>query len=126
MRQQAIRYTISGVVAVILAIALTFMVNWLSARRFARADWTSTQIYTLSEKTENILAGLDDEIRIVVFMTPQTAMYRPGSGAARALQGGVGQDHGRVHRSRKGTSQNHPVGRAVRRPGGRHRGLHLR
>ena len=48
MRQQAIRYTISGVVAVILAVALTLMVNWLSARRFARADWTTTQIYSLS------------------------------------------------------------------------------
>ena len=75
MRQQAIRYTISGVVAVFLAIALTLMVNWLSSRRFVRADWTTTQIYSLSEKTENILAGLDDEIRVVVFMTPQTAMY---------------------------------------------------
>ena len=75
MRQQAIRYTISGVVAVLLAVALTVMVNWLSARRFMRADWTTTQIYSLSEKTENILADLDDEIRVVVFMTPQTSMY---------------------------------------------------
>jgi len=75
MRQQAIRYTISGLVAVLLAVALTVMVNWLSARRFTRADWTTTQIYSLSEKTENILSGLDDEIRVVVFMTPQTSMY---------------------------------------------------
>ena len=75
MRQQAVRYTLSGVVAVILVIALTIMVNWLSSRRWVRADWTSTQIYTLSEKTENILANLADEIRVVVFMTPQTAMY---------------------------------------------------
>ena len=71
MRQQAVRYTISGVVAVLLAVALTVMVNWLSARRFMRADWTTTQIYSLSEKTENILSGLDDEIRVVVFITPQ-------------------------------------------------------
>ena len=75
MRQQAIRYTISGVVAVILVIVLTIMVNWLSARRFARTDWTTTQIYSLSEKTENILSGLEEEIRVVVFMTPQTSMY---------------------------------------------------
>ena len=75
MRQQAIRYTISGVVAVFLAIALTLMVNWLSARRFTRADWTTTQIYSLSEKTENILSDLDDDIRVVVFMTPQTSMF---------------------------------------------------
>ena len=75
MRKQAIRYTISGAVAVVLVIALTVMVNWLSARRFMRADWTTTQIYSLSEKTENILADLEEEIRVVVFMTPQTSMY---------------------------------------------------
>jgi ABC-type uncharacterized transport system involved in gliding motility auxiliary subunit len=75
MRQQAVRYTISGVVAVVLVIALTIMVNWLSARRYARADWTTTQIYSLSEKTENILSDLSDEIRVIVFMTPQTSMY---------------------------------------------------
>ena len=75
MRRQAVRYTISGMVAVLLVVALTVMINWLSARRYARADWTTTQIYSLSEKTENILSGLDDEIRVVVFMTPQTSMY---------------------------------------------------
>jgi ABC-type uncharacterized transport system involved in gliding motility auxiliary subunit len=75
MRKQAMRYTISGVVAVVLVFALTVMVNWLSARRFVRGDWTTTQIYTLSEKTENILSELDNEIRVVVFMTPQTAMF---------------------------------------------------
>ena len=36
MRQQAFRYTVTGVVAVILAIALTVMVNWLRARRWVR------------------------------------------------------------------------------------------
>ena len=75
MRKQAVRYTISGVVAVLLVIALTVMVNWLAGRRFVRGDWTTTQIYSLSEKTENILSGLDDEIRVVVFMTQQTPMY---------------------------------------------------
>ena len=62
MRQQAVHYTVSGVVAVVLVIALTIMVNWLSSRRWARADWTTTQIYSLSDKTENILAELSEEI----------------------------------------------------------------
>jgi len=75
MRRQAVRYTISGAVAIFLVVALTVMINWLSARRWARADWTTTKIYSLSEKTENILSGLDDEIRVVVFMTPQTSMF---------------------------------------------------
>jgi ABC-type uncharacterized transport system involved in gliding motility auxiliary subunit len=75
MRQQALRYTISGLTAVVLVIALTVMVNWLSARRWVRADWTTTQIYTLSEKSENLLADLSDEVNVVVFMTPATSLY---------------------------------------------------
>jgi hypothetical protein len=75
MRKQAVRYTVSGVVAIILVVALVVMVNWLSARRYARADWTTTQIYSLSDKTENIVSDLSDEIEVVVFMTPQTSMF---------------------------------------------------
>ena len=75
MRQKAIRYTVSGVVAVVLAISLAVMVNWLGARRWVRTDLTSTKIYTLSEKTENILSDLSDEIDVVVLMTPTTPMY---------------------------------------------------
>ncbi len=75
MRKQTVRYTISGVVAVGLVMALTVMANWLAGRRYIRADWTSTQLYTLSDKTENILSNLGEEIRIIVFMTPETPMY---------------------------------------------------
>lgn len=75
MRQQSLRYMVSGVVAVVLVIALTIMVNWLSGRRWIRADWTTTQVYTLSEKTENILAGFTDKIDVLVFMTPSTSMF---------------------------------------------------
>jgi len=75
MRKQRIRYTVSGVVAVVLVITLTLMVNWLSGRRFVRADWTTTQLYTLSEKSENILSDLSEEIQVVVFMTAATSMY---------------------------------------------------
>ncbi len=79
MRQQALRYTISGLTAVVLVIALTVMVNWLSARRWVRADWTTTQIYTLSEKSENLLADLSDEVNVVVFMTPATSLFDQAS-----------------------------------------------
>jgi len=75
MRPKAIRYTVTGVVAVVLAIALTIMVNWLGARRWVRTDLTSTKIYTLSEKTKNVLSDLADDIEVVVLMTPATPMY---------------------------------------------------
>ena len=48
MRKQAVRYTISGVVGEVLVIALTLMVNWVSARKWVRSDWTSSKIYSLS------------------------------------------------------------------------------
>lgn len=75
MRQQAIKYTLSGAVGVVLAVALTIMANWLAARHYRSADWTSSRIYSVSEKTRNILTGLEDEVRVVVFMTPASTLY---------------------------------------------------
>ncbi len=75
MRRQTLRYTVSGLVAVVLVVALTVMVNWLAGRRWIRADWTTTKVYTLSEKTENILAGISEKVDILVFMTPSTSMF---------------------------------------------------
>jgi hypothetical protein len=75
MRRQAIKYTLSGTVGVVLAVALTIMVNWLAARHYRAGDWTSSKIYSVSEKTHNIVVGLEEEIRVVVFMTPASALY---------------------------------------------------
>jgi ABC-type uncharacterized transport system involved in gliding motility auxiliary subunit len=75
MRRHAIRYTLSGAVAVVLAVALTMMVNWLGSRHYVAADWTSSKVYSVSDKTRNILADLDEEIRVVVFMTPASSMF---------------------------------------------------
>jgi ABC-type uncharacterized transport system involved in gliding motility auxiliary subunit len=75
MRKQTVRYTISGLVGVVLIIALTMMVNWVSARKWVRSDWTSSKIYSLSAKSASILGDLDEEIRVVVFMTPASSMY---------------------------------------------------
>ncbi len=75
MRKQAIRYTLSGIVGIILAIALTVMVNWLASRHYVSADWTTSKIYSISDKTQNILGGLEEEIRVIVFMTPASPLY---------------------------------------------------
>ena len=75
MRKQALRYTLSGVVGVVLAIALTVMVNWLAARHYLSADWTSSKMYSISDKTANVLKDLDQEIRVIVFMTPASPLY---------------------------------------------------
>jgi ABC-type uncharacterized transport system involved in gliding motility auxiliary subunit len=75
MRKQALRYTTTGIIGVVLAVALTTMVNWLAARHYFSADWTSSKMYSISEKTRNILADLKEEIRVVVFMTPASPLY---------------------------------------------------
>jgi ABC-type uncharacterized transport system involved in gliding motility auxiliary subunit len=75
MRKQAIRYTLSGVVGIILALALTVMVNWLASRHYLSTDWTSSKMYSVSEKTLNILDSLEEEIRVIVFMTPESSLF---------------------------------------------------
>lgn len=62
---------------VVLAVALYGMVNYLSLRHYGRFDWTSAKLYTLSEKSRNVLAGLDREVRGVVFLPPDSALYGP-------------------------------------------------
>jgi ABC-type uncharacterized transport system involved in gliding motility auxiliary subunit len=75
MRRQAIKYTLSGALGVVLVVALTLMVNWLAARHYVAGDWTSSRMYSVSEKTLNLLADIDEEIRVIVFMTPASALY---------------------------------------------------
>jgi len=62
-------------VALALVAALVLMVNWLGARHYWRADWTRSRIYTLSEKSTNVLASIDKDVKVIVFMTPSTPLY---------------------------------------------------
>jgi ABC-type uncharacterized transport system involved in gliding motility auxiliary subunit len=66
---------------VLLMAGLLLLVNYLAARHYERWDWTASELYTLSEKTGNILADLDQEIDVVVFMDPQGDLFE----AAREL-----------------------------------------
>lgn len=75
MRRQAIRMGVTGAVGVVLAIALVAMVNWLGARTYLRGDWTSSKVYTLSEKTLGVLGELTEPVRVVVFMTPASQLF---------------------------------------------------
>ncbi|MDX1630524.1 MAG: GldG family protein [Thermoanaerobaculia bacterium] len=62
---------------VLLVGALLVLVNYLSARHYERFDWTATDLYTLSDKTENIVEDLDQEIEAVVFMSPEDELFVP-------------------------------------------------
>jgi ABC-type uncharacterized transport system involved in gliding motility auxiliary subunit len=72
MRQTRIRKGLSGMhlgVNMLLLVALWLMVNYLSVRNGFREDWSLQQSTALSPKTESLLAGLEQKITIISFMT---------------------------------------------------------
>ncbi len=75
MRRQAIRYGAAGAVGLVLVLAATILVNYLSARRYVKQDWTTSKVYTLSERSANLVRDLDETVRAVVFMVPGSPLY---------------------------------------------------
>ncbi len=63
-------------VAALLAVALCLLVNYFGWKYFARWDWTQSSLYSLSEKSENILAELDQDIAVTMFVDPEAAGYQ--------------------------------------------------
>ena len=67
----------ASAIGILLAAAMLVGVNYLSVRHWKRGDWTRTKIYSLSETTRKILAGLKKPVRVTVFMTPQKSRLYP-------------------------------------------------
>ena len=64
---------------ILLVAALLGIVNYFGWKYHKRFDWTSTALYSLSEKSEKVLKGLDHDIQIVVLLSPQKqqGLYGP-------------------------------------------------
>ena len=62
---------------VLLVAALVLIVNYFGWKYWKRFDWTSSRIYTLSEKSRAVVADLDQDVEAVVFMTPGSQLYVP-------------------------------------------------
>ncbi|MEM9593538.1 MAG: GldG family protein [Acidobacteriota bacterium] len=60
---------------VLVVLVLYGMVNYLSTRHYERFDWTGSKLYTLSQKSKNVLAELDRDIDLVVLMNPGSEVY---------------------------------------------------
>ena len=72
MRTQKLWALSTTALGVVLIAVLLAMVNWLGYRHYVRGDWTKAGIYSLSDKTLNIVKDLKDEVKITVFMTTST------------------------------------------------------
>jgi len=75
MRKDRIYALSSTAVATLLVVVLVVMANWLGYRHYVRGDWTKTKLYSLSDKTKNVLKGVAGEVEAVVFMTPATPLF---------------------------------------------------
>lgn len=74
-RQQGWVETTTLSAGVLIVLAIFAMANYLSMRHYQRFDATSSKLYTLSEKTENVLRDLDRDIDLVVLLNPASELY---------------------------------------------------
>jgi ABC-type uncharacterized transport system involved in gliding motility auxiliary subunit len=76
-RRQLVRTgTLSA--GVLLLAALLVILNYFGWKYYKRFDWTSSQLYSLSDKTQKVLKGLQKDIDFVVFLSPeQHDLYQP-------------------------------------------------
>ncbi|HEY9420236.1 MAG TPA: GldG family protein, partial [Thermoanaerobaculia bacterium] len=63
---------------VLLLAALLVIVNYFAWKYYQRFDWTGNQLYTLSERTQNVLKELKRDVEFIVFLSPeQQEIYQP-------------------------------------------------
>ncbi len=62
-------------VGVILSIAIVGMLNYLAFRHYERFDWTEDRLFTVSERTVEVLRGLDRPIDVYLFLSPGEENY---------------------------------------------------
>ncbi|HCV42147.1 MAG TPA: hypothetical protein DGH68_01590 [Bacteroidetes bacterium] len=63
LRGQALRLVLVGTVLL--------LANLVSMMMFVRVDLTEGNLYTLSQETKNMLLGLDDDLLVRVYLTPE-------------------------------------------------------
>ena len=68
-------YRATLAISVALGLGILALVNYIGSRRYARFDWTGSGLYSLSEKTRNVLKDLKTPVQVTVFMTPGTPLY---------------------------------------------------
>ena len=61
----------------LLMAALLVIVNYFGWKYHHRSDWTESRLYSLSQRTGNVLAALDRDVEAVVFLSPGDELSEP-------------------------------------------------
>jgi hypothetical protein len=65
----------NGPVWALLVVALFALVNYTAARHYRRWDWTSTQRFTLSSRSVEIVRGLREPVELYVLLSSRDPLY---------------------------------------------------
>ncbi len=69
------RSKLKSIVAVFLAFIVALMVGYLALRNPVRVDVSDSKYYQLSEKTIQLLDGLDHDVQVTVFFQEEDKLY---------------------------------------------------
>ncbi len=60
---------------VLLVVVLIGLVNYLGMKYYHRFDWTGSKLYSLSDKTKSVVAGLEQDVDVTLFIQPTSNVY---------------------------------------------------
>jgi gliding-associated putative ABC transporter substrate-binding component GldG len=69
------RYGSNLLVEVVIVIAIIVLVNLLSLRFFARADFTEGNLFSISKSTKQVLRNLDDVVNVKIYFSKDLPPY---------------------------------------------------
>ena len=73
MANKQIRYGGNTLAFIVIIFGILALINFLSTRRFIRADLTEDKRYTISKATKNVLGSLDDIVTITAYFSTAPA-----------------------------------------------------
>ncbi|KPK14213.1 MAG: hypothetical protein AMJ62_13695 [Myxococcales bacterium SG8_38] len=62
------RTRLSFALTAILGLVVVVLVNYISSRHYVRWDWTTEGLFTLSERSEQVLRELGQDVQVYVFL----------------------------------------------------------
>ena len=73
MAAKTLKYSGNTLAFILVVFGIVALVNFLSSRRFVRADLTAEKRYTISQSTKKVLKRLDDIVTIDAYFSRQPA-----------------------------------------------------
>jgi hypothetical protein len=74
-RRHRLWITLNTSAALLMALVIALMVNYLSFRHYYRADWSRTQLYQLSSKTTGLLESLEKPVDVTISFQLRNVLY---------------------------------------------------